>query len=410
MFVRKRDPRYKSYLARQAQSPGATPMPTSGTVTPKKTAPKKNAFVAQDWQRVAEPSDGAADLEWARAEGAEDEEWECIACHKTFRSEAAWNSHERSKKHLRAVEQLKREMQNEELELELGHCQDGGEFADADVRDHENEEGDQGSAPGADNIVEDYTDKEHPEATPDREASAPTPKEGGNTAEGKEEEEFAPRPGRQKRAKKKATPSPSLTPPVPKTSQDGQTCATGERRSSPPQQSLSDLVFSKDNLEASILEESRSYQHDGNSDDIVKEDDAAAASAATSTKGELSKREKRRAREAAKKAREGEAKNGCAVSSFPHPNSIQSVTGSNPTFAPLSFGLSRPCWSFLHNQQTDLSPFVYSATFVERRLRAEPSYLNISTGRVMLRSHIHVTVIHQRRRERRRSGSVHSHR
>jgi len=41
----------------------------------------------------------------------------------------------------------------------------------------------------------------------------------------------------------------------------------------------------------------------------VREDGAGAA---ISTKGGLSKREKRRAREAAKKAREGEAKSGCA--------------------------------------------------------------------------------------------------
>src|SRR5258707_3213787 len=94
MFVRKRDPRYKAYIARQAQPPGqASPTPASGSQTPRKAAPK-STFVAQDWQQVAETSDAAADLEWARAEGAEDEEWECIACNKAFRSEAAWNSHE----------------------------------------------------------------------------------------------------------------------------------------------------------------------------------------------------------------------------------------------------------------------------------------------------------------------------
>jgi DnaJ family protein A protein 5 len=52
------------------------------------------------------------DLEWAVAEGGDDEqEWECVVCGKAFRSEAAWDSHERSKKHLKEVERLKLEMQ-----------------------------------------------------------------------------------------------------------------------------------------------------------------------------------------------------------------------------------------------------------------------------------------------------------
>jgi len=51
------------------------------------------------------------DLNWAAAEGDDLEEWECVACRKTFRSEAAWDSHERSKKHMKEVEILKREMQ-----------------------------------------------------------------------------------------------------------------------------------------------------------------------------------------------------------------------------------------------------------------------------------------------------------
>jgi hypothetical protein len=43
--------------------------------------------------------DADDDLEWAAAEGGDDpEEWECVACGKIFRSEAAWDSHERSKK------------------------------------------------------------------------------------------------------------------------------------------------------------------------------------------------------------------------------------------------------------------------------------------------------------------------
>ena len=59
------------------------------------------------------------DLDWAAAEGDDLEEWECVACRKTFRSEAAWDSHERSKKHMKEVERLKREMQDDDQDLDL---------------------------------------------------------------------------------------------------------------------------------------------------------------------------------------------------------------------------------------------------------------------------------------------------
>jgi DnaJ homolog subfamily A member 5 len=59
------------------------------------------------------------DLDWVAAEGDDLEEWECVACRKTFRSEAAWDSHERSKKHMKEVEILKREMQIDDQDLDL---------------------------------------------------------------------------------------------------------------------------------------------------------------------------------------------------------------------------------------------------------------------------------------------------
>ena len=71
----------------------------------------------QDWQKL--DMEGLEDeLEWAIAEGENSEQWECVACAKSFKSEAAWDSHERSKKHLKQVETLRRELQEEE-ELSL---------------------------------------------------------------------------------------------------------------------------------------------------------------------------------------------------------------------------------------------------------------------------------------------------
>lgn len=328
MFVRKRDPRYKAYTARQAKSTEqASTAPASGTATPRRSAPT-STFVAQDWQKVAEPSDAAADLEWARGEGAEDEEWECVACNKTFRSEAAWSSHERSKKHLRAVEQLKREMQDEELELDLG--QGGGDkVADADVKGQEERDEDPVMAGADDRVDGSGGDNDPPEVTPDR-TSGPIPKEEGDATEG--EEDVSPRrPGRQHRTQKtaRASSSPSPTPPsAPKPSRKGR--ARAARGPSRQQQTDGDLVFSEEKTrERTTLSPGESHQVRNGGDD----DDGAGA--ANSTKGEsLSKREKRRAREAAKKAHGSEAKGGCAVSLLdPIPSQSHiSIHGRVPSF------------------------------------------------------------------------------
>ncbi|KAH7102771.1 DnaJ-domain-containing protein [Auriculariales sp. MPI-PUGE-AT-0066] len=120
LFIRKRDPRYKTHLASQQQqqviATKGKPSQSSGTSTPRPAAPVEE-FVEQEWQKVKPPRADRQD-DWAEAEG-EGEEWECVACGRSFRSEAAWSTHERSRKHLKAVEQLRREMMKENAELGL---------------------------------------------------------------------------------------------------------------------------------------------------------------------------------------------------------------------------------------------------------------------------------------------------
>jgi DnaJ family protein A protein 5 len=131
-FIRKRDPRYKAHLAVQSQANkilSQAKAPTSGSSTPHSQPTKP--YVEQAWQRAGSMDhDADADLEWAAGEGNA-EEWECVACGKSFRSEAAWDSHERSKKHMREIERLKREMwQEEEV---LGHGLEEGDSDENEV-------------------------------------------------------------------------------------------------------------------------------------------------------------------------------------------------------------------------------------------------------------------------------------
>ncbi|KAJ7773041.1 hypothetical protein B0H16DRAFT_1408872 [Mycena metata] len=129
-FLRKRDPRYKTHLAQAQQNP------TSGSATPVGNAPARAApraeYVEQEWQKV-DALRQHDDLEWAAAEGDDPEEWECVVCGKSFWSEAAWDSHERSKKHLKEVERLKKEMFKDDAEFGLTVEDEEVETAPAEV-------------------------------------------------------------------------------------------------------------------------------------------------------------------------------------------------------------------------------------------------------------------------------------
>ncbi|KAF9516991.1 hypothetical protein BS47DRAFT_1340311 [Hydnum rufescens UP504] len=143
-FLRKRDPRYKAHLVRQnsnqstlfglgfvpgMNSHGAGLAPTAAAHARRQQA--VDSYVEQDWQKTSgldgiyatasdEYGDGA---EWGNnGEGVE--EWECVACGKSFRSEKAWGNHERSNKHLKEVEKLRRAMARENADLELNSDSD----------------------------------------------------------------------------------------------------------------------------------------------------------------------------------------------------------------------------------------------------------------------------------------------
>ncbi|PWN46737.1 ChaC-domain-containing protein [Violaceomyces palustris] len=159
-FVRKRDPRYKKWLEKQTESgPGSKVdierKRLEALQRQKEREESAKSFKAQSWQMTEEirlsdddeytdeseggegveresydDDDDAADVGEAGndKEGAGDEvegelqadAWDCVACDKFFRSEAAFRNHERSAKHKKAVQALKKQMQEENAELGLG--------------------------------------------------------------------------------------------------------------------------------------------------------------------------------------------------------------------------------------------------------------------------------------------------
>jgi DnaJ family protein A protein 5 len=72
-------------------------------------------FVLPDWARSEEQG---VDEDEESSE-SEIESFECVACNKQFKSQKQFEAHERSKKHLKAVKQLCRDMRMENVELDL---------------------------------------------------------------------------------------------------------------------------------------------------------------------------------------------------------------------------------------------------------------------------------------------------
>ena len=129
VFIRRRDPRYKAFQASQqststiataAEEQERRRVEAARRIEAKRA--EAESFQAQSWQVVDELQEWTSDFSsGASLDGDESETdepmWDCVVCDKRFQSQAAWENHERSKKHKKGVQRLRREMLAEDLEL-----------------------------------------------------------------------------------------------------------------------------------------------------------------------------------------------------------------------------------------------------------------------------------------------------
>ncbi|KAI8826149.1 DnaJ domain-containing protein [Fimicolochytrium jonesii] len=131
-FLRKRDPRYKEWKDKQgvvdAQKQAELQRKKRAEETKRERELRADDYVIPEWAKIAEKDHHAA-LELQEEE--EIEELYCVACDKGFRSEKQFENHERSKKHIRNVELLRREL-----------LEDDGILRDDDEDDDLSSEGD----------------------------------------------------------------------------------------------------------------------------------------------------------------------------------------------------------------------------------------------------------------------------
>ena len=118
-FVKKRDPRFKpntqSEMARQ-KILRDTAMAQAARSRAANQIKSSQPNVIPKWTRVEELSeDDAADEKQQLVET----QLECIICKKTFKSENQYAAHEKSKKHIKAIQQIRRKMRDDDKTLKL---------------------------------------------------------------------------------------------------------------------------------------------------------------------------------------------------------------------------------------------------------------------------------------------------
>lgn len=118
-FVKKRDPRFKPTVQSEAERQKVLKDAASAQAARSRAANKAKAeasTVSPQWAQQEEPElREESDI----PEETPKETYECVLCNKFFKSEKQFEAHERSKKHFKAAQQIRKEMQYQERDLDL---------------------------------------------------------------------------------------------------------------------------------------------------------------------------------------------------------------------------------------------------------------------------------------------------
>jgi DnaJ family protein A protein 5 len=119
-FVRKRDKRYTPNTQSDAERQKSLRDAAAAQAARSRAANQEKlaSYEVPEWAQ-SKDNDLVQDEFPMTEEESEVEVLECVVCNKTFKSEKQLEAHERSKKHVKAVQQLRRQMRKEGAELDL---------------------------------------------------------------------------------------------------------------------------------------------------------------------------------------------------------------------------------------------------------------------------------------------------
>jgi DnaJ family protein A protein 5 len=133
-FIKKRDPRWKINAQNEAQRQEALRQSVAAQAARSRAMnnAKMRDHVLPEWARSEELVVSDDDEESSESEV---ESFECVACNKSFKSEKQFEAHEKSKKHVKAVKQLTREMRLQDVQLDLDQPAVERDASDLDTLD-----------------------------------------------------------------------------------------------------------------------------------------------------------------------------------------------------------------------------------------------------------------------------------
>ncbi|KAL8711120.1 MAG: hypothetical protein Q9220_004501 [cf. Caloplaca sp. 1 TL-2023] len=119
-FVKKRDPRYKPSTQSEAERQKVLRDAASAQAARSRAANRARGQETVKLPRWTQPEDpGQSDHSISTEEEEAKEVVECIICDKLFKSEKQFEAHERSKKHVKATQRIRKQMRNDAEDLGL---------------------------------------------------------------------------------------------------------------------------------------------------------------------------------------------------------------------------------------------------------------------------------------------------
>ncbi|OJD23350.1 hypothetical protein ACJ73_05295 [Blastomyces percursus] len=179
-FVKKRDPRFKATVQNEAERQKSLRDAAAAQAARSRAAneAKLQSHQIPDWARSEETEEEI--FSSSSESEIEQDYFECVVCRKTFKSEKQFDAHERSKKHVKAVKQLRWEMRAEDKHIQqLSTETRTGTSSSGSVQDSTNksssvatttQENDETISPDAEDELEHTTKPTHeddPHATSD---------------------------------------------------------------------------------------------------------------------------------------------------------------------------------------------------------------------------------------------------
>ena len=119
-FVKKRDSRYVPNTQSEAERQKVLRDLAAAQAARSRAANQEKlaGYVVPEWAQARNDEDYNDEFSMTEEE-SEVEHIECIICSKIFKSEKQFEAHEKSKKHIKAVQQIRRQMKKENADLDL---------------------------------------------------------------------------------------------------------------------------------------------------------------------------------------------------------------------------------------------------------------------------------------------------